>query len=142
MEMFDSHPRLVFADKKPMREVDTFGRARRDPINGDIDIPHHSTDNANSRKLFNIVAAVTVKQNIATPIEAVVLDIIGDSIVFQHFVIRLLEIGFLAPGGVFIVDNCTIHLKGTNEFIIDALWNHHNILLVPLPPYTPELNPT
>ena len=57
--------------------------------------------------------------------------------------IRLLKIGFLKTGDVFIVDNCTIHLKGANEHIIvDALWHQHNILLLPLPPYTPELNPT
>ena len=57
--------------------------------------------------------------------------------------IRLLKIGFLKTGDVFIVDNCTIHLKGANEHIIvDALWHQHNILLLPLPPDTPEFNPT
>jgi len=31
--------RLVFADEKPMREADTYGKARRDPFTGKV--PYH-----------------------------------------------------------------------------------------------------
>jgi hypothetical protein len=132
--------RLVFADEKPMFEADTYGSVRRNPINGDI--PHHSAVNINSKKRHNILAAISVKGYLQRPVEAVVLDMNGDSTVFQEFVFYLLRVNFLTRGDIFIVDNCTIHFFGENEFLMEALWHQHHIVMIPLPPYTPELNPT
>ena len=42
----------------------------------------------------------------------------------------------------FILDNCTVHTKGDNLGLTQALWDLHKICLILLPPYTPELNPT
>ena len=57
-------------------------------------------------------------------------------------IINCIEEGTLDNGDILVVDNSTIHFHGENESIQDVLWNEHNILLVPLPPYHPELNPT
>jgi len=139
IERIDDQRRLVFTDEKPMKATMSYGKVRRDPMTGEV--PPHIAKEANSTKRYNIFAAISVK-NVQKPVEAVVLDLIGDSIVFQHFVLWLLDIGFLQPGDIFVVDNCTIHMQGVNEFLVDALWYNHNVAMVPLPPYCPELNPT
>ena len=45
-------------------------------------------------------------------------------------------------GDIFVIDNCTIHVKGDNEALQQILWEDHGILMITLPPYHPELNPT
>ena len=45
-------------------------------------------------------------------------------------------------GDIFVVDNCTIHVFGNNVGIQDALFNVHGILMITLPPYHREFNPT
>jgi transposase len=136
---FGNHRSWVFADEKPSKLKDTFGKVRRDVFSGQV--PHHTSDKANSRTLFNIFAAVNVKKH-RRNVESVVLNMYGDSIVFQQFVLHLLNTGFLEAGDVFIVDNCSIHMHGENEFIVENLWTYHGVLMIPLPPYSPELNPT
>jgi transposase len=134
------HRCIVFADEKPMREADSFTTVRRDPCTGAV--PANISEKANVRFRYNIFAAVTVKKDVVNNVEAVVLDMIGDSTVFLFFVARLVQIRFLRPGDIFVVDNCSIHLHGVCEYLVDTMWNFYEILMLPLPPYSPELNPT
>jgi len=134
------HKRLVFADEKPMSESETYAAVRRDPFTGHV--PHNVYDNVNARHRYNILAATCLKEDVARNVEAVVLDVVGDSTVFQEFVGHLLNLRFLREGDIFIVDNCSIHMQGENEFLMEHLWDEHDIAMIPLPPYTPELNPT
>ena len=53
--------RFVFADEKPMKEIDIFGVVRRDIIKGTV--PRHKM-NANSKNRWNILAACTVKRRV------------------------------------------------------------------------------
>ena len=48
----------------------------------------------------------------------------------------------MEPSNFFILDNCTVHAKGDNIGLKNALRELYNITLVMLPPYLPELNPT
>lgn len=137
----DDHTKIIFADEKPMREADSFGRVRRDVMSGEVP-PNVSREGIDAKYRYNIFAAVTTKQNVERNVEAVVLDLIGDSTLFQIFVLYLLEIRFLEYGDIFVVDNCSIHTQGENQFLVEALWYQHGVLMMPLPPYTPELNPT
>jgi transposase len=141
LETWDDHKDFVFADEKPMVEADTYGRVRRDIITGEVP-PNVSDEGSNAKRRYNIFAAVTTKRNVERNVEAVVLDMIGDSTLFQTFVLHLLQLNFLEPGDIFVVDNCSIHMQGTNQFLVETLWTECGILMVPLPPYTPELNPT
>ena len=61
---------------------------------------------------------------------------------FLKLVMQLLEVGTLSRGGVFIVDNCTIHIKGDNVGIQAELFQNYGILIITLPPYHPDFNPT
>jgi hypothetical protein len=141
IDIVDDHNSIVFADEKPMIEAESFGRVRRDILSGYV--PPNVYDGVNVRHRYNIFAAVTTKQHVQRNVEAVVLlDIIGDSTVFQMFVLHLLQTGFLGAGDLLIVDNCTIHTQGANQFIVETLWNECGVLMIMLPAYTPELNPT
>ena len=134
------HRVLVFADEKPMRQRDLFTLVRRDPFTGRV--PHHATDSSTSRIRYNIFAAVTVKQDVERNIDFFVLQESGDSYLFRAFVMHLIEEGTLREGDVFVVDNCSIHFHGENKLLEKDLWEEFNILMIPLPPYHPELNPT
>ena len=96
--------RLVFADEKPMKERDIFRKVRRDVRTGTT--PRH-TMNANSKNRYNILAAVTIKENVS-PVEFVVLQTTTTAQIFMQFVRRLIEGGILKSGDIFIVDNCSV----------------------------------
>ena len=129
--------RLVFADEKPMKEIDIYGKVRRDPIDGTVAwIPC----NPNTKNRYNILAAVGLKQTIAC--EALVLDCNADAYIFSRFVQHLISKGFLVAGDIFIVDNCSIHFQGENQHLQETLLTSYNILMLALPAYHPEYNPT
>ena len=41
-----------------------------------------------------------------------------------------------------MVDNCSIHTQGDNTGLQETLFLDHGILMISLPPYHPDLNPT
>ena len=61
---------------------------------------------------------------------------------FLQFVCLLLDNGVLQDGDVFVLDNCTVHLYGDNIGTQDFLFREHRILMITLPPYHPDFNPT
>ena len=132
------HRKLVFADEKPMKGVDIYDRVRRDPFTGNV--PSLTCD-ANSKNRYNIFAAITIKRH-DKHIHFEVLEEHGDAILFAEFTKILMRSGILVQGDIFVVDNCTIHVKGDNEALQKILWEDHGILMITLPPYHPELNPT
>lgn len=103
----DDHTRLVFADEKPMEEINIFRHARRNVETGGI--PNHQM-NANSKNRYNILAAVTIKLRVRT-VDWVVLQTCTDAPLFCQFVRILLDNSTLSRGGIFIVDNCSIHVQ-------------------------------
>ena len=138
MMAVQDHTRIVFADEKPMKEIDLSGRVRRDPFTGEIP---HETLNANCRNRYNILAAVTLKHDTA-PVQALVLEENGTAALFANFVAHLLAVGTLVRGDIFVVDNCTIHFMGDCQFLQQSLMENAGVLMIPLPPYYAELNPT
>ena len=48
----------------------------------------------------------------------------------------------LSRDDVFIVDNCSIHLRGDNVGLQGELFKSHGILMITLLPYHPDFNPT
>ena len=134
-----NHKNLVFADEKPMKEQDIYSLVRRDIMTGIV--PANKARNANSRNRWNIMCAVTVKKGVRS-VEHLVFDECADSSLFSKFVHHLVEKGTLQFGDIFVIDNCTIHMQGVNKYLQESLFNTMGILMIPLPPYHPELNPT
>ena len=135
----DDHRRLVFADEKPMKEIDIYGAVRRDIFTGDV--PKHQME-ANSKNRFNILTAVNIKGGGISPVDYVVLEECTNSALFLQFILILMDKGCLEEGDIFVVDNCSIHCKGDNVGIQESLFRDHGILMITLPPYHPDYNPT
>ena len=133
------HKKLVFADEKPMKEIDIYGCVRRDPLLGGT--PYHEME-ANVKNRYSILSAVTLKTGNIKPVEYVILEATTDSCLFLQFVRILLERGTIARGDVFVVDNCSVHLQGDNVGIQEELFVMYGILMITLPPYHPDYNPT
>ena len=71
-----------------------------------------------------------------------------DSYAFRFFVEEAILCGWLRPYDILVCDNTAIHEKGYNCDLCDFLWDAPgldgealNILLLPLPTRSPELNP-
>ena len=122
-----------------MKEIDIFSKVRRNVIDGSVpDIEC----NANSNNRWNIFAACTIKHRVKRNVEYIIIDECTDASIFVHFVGLLLEKGILREGGIFVVDNCTVHMKGDNGNLQDHLLQKAGVLMVPLPPYWCKLDPT
>ena len=131
---------LVFANEKPLKPIDLFRLVRRDPFTGIV--PDHKSDAANRKARYNIFAAVTVKTGIRRNVEYLLLEENGDAYLFREFVFHLIAEGALREGDVLVLDNCTIHFGGENSVLEEELWAQFHILMVQLPLYHLELNPT
>lgn len=139
MEVPD-HRRIVFADEKPMKGKDIYGKIRRDILTGET--PCHKMT-FSSKNRFNILAAVTLKGGHVRPVEYFLLDkVCTNASIFLRFVKHLIEVGTLSSGDIFVLDNCSVHVQGDNCGLKEKLMTAFGILLMPLPPYHPELNPT
>ena len=136
MEVED-HSTVVFADKKPMKEIDIYGAVQRDLFSGDV--PNHEME-ANAKNRYNILCAVNIKGGDIPPLEYVVLQENSNSAIFPQFVMFLMAVGILERGDIFIVDNCSIHCKGDNVGLHQSLFSDYRILMITLPPYHPDLS--
>ena len=64
----------------------------------------------------------------------------GTSSAVNYFLTELVCTGFLRPDHILICDNATIHLTEENHNLSEILWEEYKILVLNLPPYSPELN--
>ena len=136
------HTRLVFADEKPMKEKMIYGKVRRDVMRGTT--PSNKCKSVNSKNRYNILTAINIKGGSVQPVVFEVLpqDSKTDAPLFLQFVQSLRAIGALIKGDIFIVDCCTVHIKGDCVGLQEELFQNHGILMITLPPYHPDFNPT
>ena len=66
----------------------------------------------------------------------------ADSSLFFQFVCHLVAQGFLEKRDAFVVDNYSIQIQGESIFQQEDLFSTLGILMIILPSYHPELNPT
>ena len=97
------HSRFMFADEKPMKGKDIYGKARRNVMTGNT--PAHKMIYSAKIRL-NILAAVTVKGRGTRPVEYIILDKVStNSQIFLQFVHRLFSVGTLHTWDIFVVNN-------------------------------------
>ena len=128
MYAVEDHTDIIFADEKYLKEIDIYGKVRRDVYRGEVPT---IKCNVNLRNQWNIMAACSVRRGIERALEYITIE--------EHS--HLIEIDFLRQGDVLVVDNCSIHFSGQNSELQEKLWTEAGILMIPLPPYHPELNP-
>ena len=122
-----------------MKVIDIYGKVRHNVLDGTV--PVHQM-NTNSKNMWNILAACCLKPELRKQVQFVVTDKCTNAAVFAHFVAHLISAGTLVRGDIFVVDNCSVHMKGDNGSLQDQLLHKLGVLMVPLPPYWCELNPT
>lgn len=137
------HSRFVFTDEKPMKGIDIYNKkVRRSPFNGSIPFVATGFD---IRNVYNLMAAIKINDenshNSETNISYQIGKYQGTSTAFNFFITKLVTTGFLKSGHILICDNASIHLTAENRSLSEILWEEHGILLLYLPPYSPELNP-
>ena len=54
--------------------------------------------------------------------------------IIVYFVGVLIQKGLVRRGDIYVVDNCSIHMKGNNGHLQDHLLHQLGVLMVPLPP--------
>ena len=109
----DDHSSIVFADEKPIYEIDVYQLVRRDVITDNT--PIHELESANSKNKYSIlVAAVNIKGGTVPPVKSFLIEKCTDSSIFLRFIRLLLESRVLERGVVYVFDNCTIHKFGDN----------------------------
>ena len=104
----DDLTKLVFADEKPMKEVDIYRSVRRDVCTGHV--PKHQLESVNSKNRYSILSAVNIKGGNIPPVKSVVIQQCTDSSIFLQFIRILLDVRVLEQGDVFIVNNCSVHV--------------------------------
>ena len=139
MSLFRDPSRFVFADEKPMKEINIYGKVGRDIVTGKV--PVHQM-NANSNNRWNILAACNIKPHLHQHVQFVVTDETTNAAVFAHFVAHLIETSVLEMGDIFVMDNCSVHMKGDNGALQDQLLEGLGMIMIALPSYWCELNPT
>ena len=122
-----------------MKEVMIFPKVRKDPLTGECP---KNVSSSTSKNRFNILAAVNLKGRSVPPVYWEVLEECTTSALYLQYVKNLVDNQILQPGDFFVVDNCSIHYKGDNVGLPEALWELYQIRFIALPPYSPELNPT
>jgi len=60
---------------------------------------------------------------------------------FSDFILEALIMGYLVDGDYLILDNATVHRDSDNLPELITLLDAHNIRIIYLPTYSPELNP-
>ena len=102
--------------------------------------PNHEME-TNTKNRYNVLVTTALKENIRA-VEYIILSEFIDSTYFVLWVQILLQRGTLVAGNVFIVDNCTIHTQGDATSLQGAYFDLHGILMITLPQYHPDYDPT
>ena len=133
--------RVAFADEKHVKGCDIFKqKVRINPLNG---LKPDVVANGDLRNVYNLIATVRHGSTNESCVFYKISEQNGDSESFYEYVVEgMIGSGFLNPGDILIVDNARIHFNGYCDGLDDYLWEYWHILLVPLPTYSPEYNPT
>jgi hypothetical protein len=75
------------------------------------------------------------------PVFCSVHEEVNDTTEFSVSVELACAVGFFYHGDELILDNASIHNQGNHYVLEDWLWEHCGVLVLFLPPWSPELNP-
>ena len=131
---------VKFGDEKPLKGSELFsGRARRDPLTGEV--PGTIVD-SDFRNTYNIIGFCGVDMT-TYPIDYYITDTTQQpttAAVFMDAITLSLGKGFLKEGDYLILDNATIHIYRESRGLTDLL-KRCGVTLIALPTRVPDLNP-
>ena len=79
----DDHSRLVFTNKKPMKEIDIYGTVWQDILTRQI--PSQLINSVNSKNRYSILTAVNIKGSVIPPTYLVIIEKSTDSDIFYVY---------------------------------------------------------
>ena len=133
------HSKYHFLDEKHLVNKDVEpNRVRADPLTGYIPC---ILVNGDFRDTYNLMAVISGNPLKSKSIAYSIGRENGTSASFLVFIELLLRNDWFQRGDVLIMDNAAIHTGGAADVVEDLLWNSMGVLILYLPPRSPELNP-
>ena len=130
--------RLVFADEKLIKGQELFNRlVRRDPITGEKPAMIPDPDFRNTHSITGFCSFSSSKR----PVVFRIHEGNNNAEQFAQDVEEAIACGYIRPGDILVLDNAAYHTGRGNNVIEEWLWDNHGILLIFLPPRSPEWNP-
>ena len=132
------HNKYHFIDEKHVVNKDVYGnRVRADPLTGRV---RCIFVNGNFRQAFNLISIIRLSGD-EPPMHYSIGEENGTAASFTAYIELLISINWFKPGDVLIMDNAAIHTGREASIVADILWEFAQVVVVPLPTRSPELNP-
>ena len=130
--------RIKFGDEKALKGREVFNcKVRRNPLTGEI--PPIST-NPDFTNTYSLTGFCGIDRR-STPVFCNLHDEMNDATEFSIAVELACSVSFFHEGDVLVLDNAAIHCHGDNSVLEEWLWDQFGVLVLFLPPRSPELNP-
>lgn len=130
--------RLKFGDEKLLKGSEIYcKKGRNNVLTGEIP---EMIVNGDFRNTYSIIGFCGINRN-TQQLLFVIHDEKNNADSFSDAIVQALAEGFLQPGDILVLDNAAIHFKGTNNNLVDWMWDNHRVAIIPLPTRAPELNP-
>jgi hypothetical protein len=130
--------RLIFADEKLLKGQELFNRlVRRDPMTGQKPCMNPDPDFRNTHSITGFCSISGDR----LPVLFRIHEGNNNAEEFAYDVEAAILCGYLRPGDFLVLDNAAYHMGKENEVLEDWLWEDHGIMLIFLPPRSPEWNP-
>jgi hypothetical protein len=130
--------RLIFADEKLLKGQELFNRlVRKDPMTGKTPCMNPDPDFRNTHSITGFCSISGDRQ----PVLFRVHEGNNNAEEFARDVEAAILCGYIRPGDFLVLDNAAYHMGKENEVLEDWLWEDHGIMLIFLPPRSPEWNP-
>ena len=143
MEYFDiianvNPHRIKFGDEKSLKGREVFNRkVRQNPLTGEVPPIRTTPDFTNTYSLTGFCGI----DRRSSPIFCYLHEGTNDATEFSVVVELACSEGFFHEGDILVLDNAAIHRGGENSVLEDWLWMQFGVLVLFLPPRSPELNP-
>ena len=145
IDQLTNHWKFHFIDEKHVVNKDCIGnRVRADPLTGEVRCIKVS---GNFRYAYNMISIISANPTKSTPIDYTLGEENGNAASFTAYIKDLIARRWFERGNVLIMDNAAIHTGRESAIVADLLWSVEvdgsplNVLVVPLPTRSPELNP-
>ena len=130
--------RIKFGDEKSLKGREVFNRkVRRNPLTGEIPPIPTNPDFTNT---YSLIGFCGIDRR-STPVFCNIHDETNDASEFSIAVELACAVNFFNEGDVLVLDNAAIHCGGDNSVLEEWLWDRFGVLVLLLPPRSPELNP-
>jgi transposase len=130
--------RIIFGDEKLLKGQEIFNRlVRRDPMTGQKPAINPDPDFRNTHSITGFCSIVGDRK----PLLYRIHEGNNNAEEFACDVESALLCGYLRPGDFLVLDNAAYHMGKENDVLEDWLWEDHGVMLIFLPPRSPEWNP-